>query len=342
MKFRSPHFRTGIALTSFLALLAVQLGELPLFVSIGPLAIALVAGMLARIALHIPEEQRTGINFSSKYFLRIGIVLIGVRLNFNSLLHTGPTMVLLTLSIVAGGLLFIPLLGRCFKLPRMLSLLIAIDSSICGGSAVAAIAPSIGACEEEIALVIPLCSLIGMAAMFALSAVRHFFDLIPTTFGLLAGGTLHEVAQVMAAVSSVPEALEIGTATKFMRVILLAPAIFILSWVLSHPKNNKSAKSQKISLRALLDAVWFVFGFLLIGLINTVASHFFPALLIEEIDHHCFTVALFLMAMAMAGVGLQVDFTHLRKHGLRSLGVAITGWLFLLALAALEIHVMRP
>lgn len=341
MNWRSPHFRTGVALTCFLALLALQLGALPPFVSIGPLAIALVAGMLARRALHIPEEQRSGINFSAKYFLRMGTVLIGARLNFDLLLHAGPTMLLLTLSIVAGGLLFIPLLGRCFKLPSMLSLLIAIDSSICGGSAVAAIAPTIGAQEEEIALVIPLCSLVGMTAMFALSAARHFFHLIPTTFGLLAGGTLHEVAQVMAAVSSVPGALEVGTATKFMRVILLAPAMLLLSWFLSCPKSNKSAKSKKISLRALIDAVWFVFGFLLIGLINTVASHFFPALLIQQMDHHCFTVALFLMAMAMAGVGLQVNFAHLRKNGLRALGVATTGWLFLLALASSEIHFMH-
>lgn len=169
-----------------------------------------------------------------------------------------------------------------------------------------------------------------------------FFYLTPTTFGLLAGGTLHEVAQVMAAVSSVPGALEIGTATKFMRVILLAPAMLILSWILSHPKNSKFAKPQKMSPRALINATWFVFGFLLLGLTNTLASHLFPLLPIEQIDHHFFTLALFLMAMAMAGIGLQVNFAHLRKNGLRALGVAAAGWLFLLVLAVLEIHFMHP
>ena len=341
MNFRCPHFRTGVALTFFLALLAIHLNQLTGPFHLGPLSIALLIGMLAKIWLHIPEEQQSGVTFSARNLLRIGTVLIGVHLNFTLLLNSGASMLLLSISIVISGLFFITWLGRQLKLPSMLSLLIAIDSSICGGSAVAAVAPTIGAQEEEIALVIPLCSLIGMAGMLALSAARHFLNLAPTTFGLLAGSTLHEVAQVMAAVSEVPAAMDVGTVAKLMRVTLLAPAILILTWVLSHKQRKETGLPKKISIRALIDSVWFVFGFLLIGGIHTLLlQHFSPAF-IEHIDQQILTLASFLMAMAMAGVGLQVNFHHLQKNGLRAIGVALFGWLFLVAIASIEIHFMK-
>lgn len=341
MKWHCPHFRTGVALTCFLALLAVHLDQMMNFFHIGSLSIALLMGMLAQKVLHIPDQQRIGIHFSAKNLLRMGTVLIGVRLDFHSFFHSGFTILLLASSVITGGLFFITWLGRRWRLSPMLSMLIAIDSSICGGSAVAAVGPTIEAKEEEIALIIPLCSLVGMAGMLGLKAVHHFLNFSPTIFGLLAGTTLHEVAQVMAAVLPVPAAIEVGMASKMMRVLLLAPVILILSFILSRKHNKENGTPKKISIRALIDAVWFVCGFLLVGAINSLVTHYFHHPLVATIDQSILLIATFLMTTAMAGVGLQVHFGYLIKNSLRAMGVAIFGWLFLVTLVVIEIAAMK-
>lgn len=342
MKWHCPHFRTGVALTFFIALLAIHFEEIiPHYFQPGVLTLALLLGIALKQILHIPDEQRTGINFSAKNLLRIGIVLIGVRLDFHSFFHSWLTLFLLASSIVIGGLFFITWLGRQWHLSPMLSLLIAIDSSICGGSAVAAIGETIGAQEEEIALIIPLCSLIGMSGIFILKTIQYLFHLTPEIFGLLAGSTLHEVAQVTAAVLLVPGASSVGMASKMMRVLLLAPTTLILTIFLSYRQQKENGSSIKINISKLFDSIWFVFGILFVGIINNLGIYYFHSPIITVIDHSLLLIATFLMTMAMAAFGLQFHFSYLIKNSHRAIGVAILGWLFLVTLTTIEIYLIK-
>ena len=163
MKFYCPHFRTGVALTVFIATVAFQLKQVSLISHLGTLSIALFMGVVMRALLHIPKDQHLGIGFSAKHFLRVGFALLGVRLNLALVFQAGPRIFLIAFSVVALGLLILPWIARWLGLRGNLPFLMAIDTSICGATAVGVAAPVLHAEDEEVALVVPICSLIGTA-----------------------------------------------------------------------------------------------------------------------------------------------------------------------------------
>ena len=340
MKFHCPHFRSGLALTCFIAVLAMSVNRFPGLDQIGVLALALLLGVLSRIFLCIPEPQETGIHFSAKHLLRIGTVLIGVRCNFYLLAHVGPRIVIVVASVVGGGLLVITWLGRRAGLSETLSLLIAIDTSICGASAVTSVAPVLGATKEEVALVIPLGSLIGATAVLVMTAAVHFFAIAPIPFGVFAGASLQEVAQVIAAVSVLPGSMESGVITKFLRVLFLAPVVLGLGFSLMK-RDILAGNSRRASLCRLISSVWFVFGFLIVGVFHTIIERYENIFFVARMDGIVLTLATFLMTMAMAGVGLQVRLESLWEKGSRVFAVAFAGWFFLVIIAGLETYLLH-
>lgn len=226
----------------------------------------------------------------------------------------------------------------------MLACLIAVDSSICSGSAAAAAAPVLRAKDEDVALVIPLCSLIGKTAMLGFTFMQHHWAVSPQLYGMIAGATLQEVAQVMAAVGPFPDAAEIGTIIKLTRVVLLIPALVVLGRIFARQWRRKAGQAGEVSPPVNLSKPWFVVGFLLVGIGNSTALHFSPgqAGAIAIGDRAFLTTANFLMAMAMAGMGLQMDFARLRANGVRAVGTALLGWLVLASLTIGAILLLRP
>lgn len=315
-----------------LAVLGLVLGSLPGLIRLGPLSVALLLGLFWRMLMHVPAHQHVGIGFSAKQVLRAGIVLFGVRLNFELIAHSGYKIVILDLIVVVFGLGFITWLGKRAGLQGQLPLLLAVGSSICGASAVAATAPVIRARESEIALAIPLCSVFGTMAALGLTFAQTFLHLAPQTYGILTGSTLHEVAQVVAAASAVPGALQTGTMVKLLRVLLLIPVVLVLGQFFQ----------QKDSHAVSIQKPWFVGGFFLMGLINTALLFWLPQLhvLWLRLDQEILTVANFLMAMAMAGLGLQVDIASLRSQGIMAIRVAIVGWGALFVVAATVMYLL--
>jgi uncharacterized integral membrane protein (TIGR00698 family) len=325
MKFYNPHFRTGIGLTVLLAIFGLVLGSLPGLVRLGPLSVALLLGLAWRAFMHVPEHHHEGISFSAKRLLRWGIILLGVRLDFALIAQSGWKIVILDLIVIGFGVFFITWLGKRAGLAGQLPLLLAVGSSICGASAVAAAAPVIRARDNEIALAIPMCGILGTIAALGMTFAQNYLHLSPNTYGILAGSTLHEVAQVMAASAAVPGALQSGTIVKLLRVVLLVPVIFFLGQMLKS-KDAQAAPVQK---------PWFVGGFLLVGIVNTALIYGLPQFhaVWAQTDQQMLTVANFLMTMAMAGLGLQVDISTLRTQGVAAIKVAVAGWIALLTVA---------
>ncbi|HEY0945303.1 MAG TPA: putative sulfate exporter family transporter [Opitutaceae bacterium] len=340
---RTRHFRSGVTFTALLAVVALVLARLPVLSHLGGLVIALLLGLAWRAFNHVPPEQHVGIGFSAKRLLRLGVVLLGVRLNLDLVLHAGLRILVLDATVITAGLLGITWLGRRLGLDPVLACLIAVDSSICGGSAVAAAAPALRAKEDDIALVIPLCSLIGTAAMLAFTCVQHQWPVTPAHYGMVVGATLHEVAQVMAAVAPFPDAAEIGTVAKLTRVMFLVPAVAVLSWFFARRAVASDTARGDAAQPRTVPKPWFVAGFLAVAAANTLALHFLPAFRAEiaDVNRVMLDVANFLMAMAMAGMGLQVDFARLRANGVRAVATAVLGWGVLLALAAGEIWLLE-
>lgn len=334
MKPTARAFYSGVGVTALVAVTALWLARLPGLAHLGPLTTALLLGLACRLVRPLPAELSAGLAFSARTLLRLGIVLLGVRLNLALVLEAGPRILLLDLTVITAGLIGITWLGRRLGLEPTLAALIAVDSSICGASAVAAAAPALRARDEDTTLVIPLCSLIGTAAVLGYTWMQHIHPVSDLHYGLMAGSTLHEIAQVMAAVNPVPAAADIGTVTKLTRVVLLVPAVFLLSaWTARRGATQSATPAAK---------PWFVLGFLAVGAVNTLALHWLPVArgTLEGVDHSVLSVANFLMAMAMAAMGLQVDFSRLRANGWRTLGTALLGWLALAGLAAAEIALL--
>ncbi|QYM78246.1 putative sulfate exporter family transporter [Horticoccus luteus] len=340
MKSLLRQYLPALALTALLAGVAWWADEWPGVRHLGPLATALLLGLLWRAVHRPPAHWETGIGFVAKRLLRWGIILLGVRLNLALVVEAGPHILLIDLTVIVVGLSWISWLGRRFGLDPVLAMLIAVDSSICGGSATMAAAPVLRAKDHEVALVIPLCSLLGTGLMLGYTLLQHAHPVSAPHYGMMVGSTLHEVAQVVAAVTPFPDTIEIGMVAKLTRVVFLVPVVAVLGWIFT--RRRAQAGEAKGAVAQKTPKPWFVLGFLLVGIGNTLALHFFPVERagIASLDGAVLNGAAFLMAMAMAAMGLQTDFARLRENGPRAFGTAILGWAGVATLAGLEIWLL--
>jgi uncharacterized integral membrane protein (TIGR00698 family) len=312
-------FATGLALTALLGGGAMLLAPLPGLVVLGSLTIAMLLGIAWRTLLGLPVAYRGGVQYSARKLLRYGIILTGVRLNFSLIGDSGLQVLLLDLAMITFGLLFIPWVAVKMGVNRGLALLIGVGQSICGASAVGAIAPlSKDVDEDDISLAVAICGLLGTIGVLFYSLSAVLFGWQGTFYGLLSGSTLHEIAQVVAAgPSGGALAIDLAMVVKLTRVMLLAPVALILALVLAGKSRNGAAEGGKpaVSLKNL-PIPWFVLGFVLVGALNSTGW------LPKDLTNLVLQISIFLMVMAMSAMGLMVDLAVIRQRGLRALGAA--------------------
>jgi len=351
-------FLWSVGLLSAIAGGALVLESLPGVRHVGALALALLLGFGLRGVWPAPVSWSSGISWATKALLRFGIVPLGVRLDLLLVWEAGLSILAISASVVVCGLIGISWLGRRLGLDPVLAMLIAVDSSICGGSAVAAAAPVVGARERDVALVVPLCSLLGTGLMLGYTLVQQCWPVSELYYGMMVGATLHEVAQVVAAVTPFAGTVEAGMVAKLSRVALLVPAVSVLGWVwrgvsprtfwrpprgrgpsCAVSENSTGGVTSQPRQTGRLKRPYFVLGFFAVSLANTILLHAWPEVraVVEAVDGVVLHVAVFIMAMAMAAMGLGTDFSHLRENGLRALACAVLGWGGLAVLVALEI-----
>jgi len=335
-------FLWPLVLLGVIAGAALFLESLPVVRHVGALALALLLGLGVRGVWRVPVAWSGGISWAAKSLLRLGIVLLGVRLDLLLVWEAGFSILVISASVVVCGLVGISWLGRRLGLDPVLAMLIAVDSSICGGSAVAAAAPVVGARERDVALVVPLCSLLGTVLMLGYTLAQQCWPVSELRYGMMVGATLHEVAQVVAAVTPFSGTVEAGMVAKLSRVALLVPAVSVLGWLWG--RHRPKAETTPLTCGQREHAKkrppsGFVLGFFAVSLANTVLLHAWPEArgAVEAVDGVVLHAAVFIMAMAMAAMGLGTDFSHLRTHGLRALVCAVIGWAGLAVLVALEI-----
>ena len=168
---------------------------------ISPLIITIVAGMFVTNVLRLPEITSPGVDFSAKKLLRAGIIFLGLQLSLTNIAGLGAPMLLVVVCIVAGGLLGTLLLGRLLRVPPNLSLLVACGFSICGAAAVAGAAgvtdPDDRA-EEDTITAVALVVIFGTSMILLVPLLVSLFGLDVVTAGKWAGGSTHEIAQVVA------------------------------------------------------------------------------------------------------------------------------------------------
>ncbi|EYB66826.1 hypothetical protein DEIPH_ctg066orf0006 [Deinococcus phoenicis] len=313
----------GLALVALLTAAASVLSTLPGLRVFGALGLALLLGLALRGLLRLPASIGPGAGYAARTLLRLGVVLLGVRLNFVLFAQAGMRVLLLDLAVMAVGLLSMTWLARRLGLPRGLGLAVAVGSSICGASAIAAAAPVIAADEDEVSVAVAVCSLLGTAGVIGYSLLALPLHLSAQRYGLMTGSTLHEIAQVLAAgAAQGGQALDFAMLTKLTRVALLAPVLLLLGALLA----RKAAGGRPTRARAPLLPPFLV-GFLLVGVVSSTGR------LPEPLTAHLQTASLLLTAASMAGIGLGVDFAVLRRLGGPALGVGGLGFGLLLLVA---------
>lgn len=314
-----PAWAGGIGFTFIVALIGYGLSEIPGIHRIGSMACSIILAVIYRQIFGYPEKLRPGITFASKKLLRYAIVLYGLKLNVDVILSQGIPLLAQDAFTIAFAMFFTILISKWLKADFSLSLLLGVGTGVCGASAIATVSPITRSKEEDTAISVAIISLIGTAFALIYTVIRPWLPLSGTGYGMWAGISLHEIANVALAGAPAGQGpLAMALLAKLGRVLLLVPLSFILMFWMNRRKKNEQGSHSK------LQFPWFLIGFIIMSLIGSyVIGNFIqvPASLLAGIGN----LSHFVLTMAMVGLGLQVSFQTIRAKALRPLlAVAIT------------------
>jgi uncharacterized integral membrane protein (TIGR00698 family) len=270
------------------------------------LVLALLLGVVISALWNYPASLKPGIQLASRELLEIAVCLIGVAIDTALLRRAGVGLFAGVVAIVVASLGITYAVGRAAGLPARLSVLLAAGNSICGNSAIAAVAPVIDADADDVGSAISFTAVLGVIVVLVLPLLVPLLHLSDARYGVIAGMTVYAVPQVLAATLPVSAAAgAMATLVKLTRVLLLGPLVVAMSLV-SHRKAAAS-RSQMIP--------WFIIGFVIFAVARSAGI--FSADAIDRIRQ----VATWLTIIAMAGLGLAVDIRALRQSSGRIIGV---------------------
>ena len=320
----------GLGLATLLAGAALHLATLPFFhdqLHFGALLLVILIGMLLRLFMELPAWAIPGIETAKKPILRWAVAGLGLRLTLGEILDIGaPALFVVSLSTLlalVGGWA----IARRFGLARDLGILLGVGGAICGASAIVAADTVVQGRKQDSAMAIGVITLLGTLGILIYPELGFLFELTDFQFGVWAGASLHETAQVVAAGDSFsPEAKDVATVVKLVRIAWLAPIIFWLS--------RKATTEGKASVPLV---PWFLVMFLIFAAVRSLDLLPHQGLLGLP---HWMTANKWLMCIGMAGVGLQTNLKDLVKTGLRPVMVGGLQWLLLSTVSLLLIHLL--
>ncbi len=314
----------GLMLTAMLAALGTALHTLPVLGIFSPLILSILLGVVFHNVIGAPARARAGIAFSLRRILRFGIILLGLQLTAAQVAAVGVTGVAIIAASLVGTMVFTKALGRWLGVDPKLTELIAAGTSICGASAIIATNTVTKARDEDVAYAVACVTIFGSAAMFLYPVVGAALQLTAHDYGLWSGASIHEIAQVVAAAfQRGSESGQFGTVAKLTRVMMLAPMILALGWSAMRPGGQPKTESGHVAF----PMPWFVFGFLALVGVNSVIS------IDPSMRAAIVVVTNFLLAMALAAMGLGTDFRKLVAAGPRPLLLGALASLFIAGLS---------
>ncbi len=275
------------------------------------LVIAILLGVGIRTAWKPGPRWNPGINFSAKFVLEFAIVLLGASVSATTIAALGPALIVGIACIVAVAIGTSYLLCRSLGLPQRMAILIACGNSICGNSAIAAVAPVIGADGDDVASSISFTAILGVVVVLGLPLLVPILQLSLTQYGVLAGLTVYAVPQVLAATLPIGAlSNQVGTVIKLVRVLMLGPVVLGLSLFAGRiqPAHDRP-NPRRLRLQELVP--WFIVGFLVVLVIRSIDV--IPQSSLPAITG----VAALLTTVAMAALGLGVDVRVLARTGAR-------------------------
>ena len=311
----------GIGAAALVAGGAFLIREIPGLHILSPVFMGGLIGLLIRNTIGVPDVFRPGMAFSMRTLLRLGIVLLGVQLEIAQVMTIGISGVLVLTLTLAATFIFTAWLGRRLGVSEDLSLLVATGTSICGVSAILAANSVIRGKDEDVAYAVAGITLFGTVFMIGYPFLAGVLvENTPQAFGLWAGASIHEIAQVTAAAFQVSQqAGEFGVIAKLTRVALLVPTILALGWWI----NRRLAARGDSSRQARVAVPWFLIGFIALVCVNSTG------VISEAVKPTMVQLTSFLLALALAAMGMETDIRKIIQKGLRPLMLGACASLFI-------------
>lgn len=306
--------------------------------SLSPLIVGIVLGILYANSLrnHLPQTWVPGITFCTKFVLRAGIILYGFRLTYQQVMQIGLPAIVIDTIIVLFTIIIGVIFGRLLKMDRDISLLTSTGSAICGAAAVLGAEPIVRSEPHKTAVAVSTVVIFGTLSMFLYPVLYRsgVFDLTPEQMGLYTGATLHEVAHVAGAGNAMGEAIsDPAVIVKMIRVLLLAPALLVMSIVLARIPA-KSAGTTECRRRVTIP--WFAVGFVIVIAFNSL--NLLPRETMDAIN----TFDTFLLTMAMTALGAETSIDKFKKAGSRPFVLALILYAWLVIGGYLLVKYLTP
>lgn len=306
--------------------------------SLSPLIVGIVLGILYANSLrnHLPQTWVPGITFCTKFVLRAGIILYGFRLTYQQVMQIGLPAIVIDTIIVLFTIIIGVIFGRLLKMDRDISLLTSTGSAICGAAAVLGAEPIVRSEPHKTAVAVSTVVIFGTLSMFLYPVLYRsgVFDLTPEQMGLYTGATLHEVAHVAGAGNAMGEAIsDPAVIVKMIRVLLLAPALLVMSIVLARIPANSAGTTE---CRRRVTIPWFAVGFVIVIAFNSL--NLLPREAVDAIN----TFDTFLLTMAMTALGAETSIDKFKKAGSRPFVLALILYAWLVIGGYLLVKYLTP
>ncbi|MBN1840252.1 MAG: YeiH family putative sulfate export transporter [Campylobacterales bacterium] len=311
----------------FVALFAMSASYIAQFewmkrLGMSPLIVGILLGMFYANTLRhkLPKEWEAGLLFSTKTLLRAGIVLYGFRVSFQEIAHVGMMGIVVSVGVVASTFLIGYVVGtKLLKLDRDTTILTSVGSSICGAAAVLATEPVVKGEAYKSTVAVSTVVLFGSLAMFLYPFIYQLglVPLSPEMMGIYIGGTVHEVAHVVAAGNAISEEVaQSAVIVKMIRVMMIAPFLILLGLWLAKTSTKSRGKTA-------VAIPWFALYF--IGVAGFNSLHWVPSELVANIN----ALDTFLLTMAMSALGMETHVHKFKNVGMKPLYLAgiLFAWL---------------
>ena len=309
------------------------------------LVLAIVLGVVIRTAWTPGPRWSPGIQFSAKLLLEIAVVLLGASVSAATVLALGPALIIGIACVVAVAIATSYGVCRALGLPQRMAILIACGNSICGNSAIAAVAPVIGADGDDVASSIAFTAVLGVVVVLGLPLLVPVLQMSLTQYGVLAGLTVYAVPQVLAATLPIGAlSNQVGTVVKLVRVLMLGPVVLGLSLITSRLRDEADEATPDVTAGqrpqrgrpALHELVpWFIVGFLVVAALRSFG------LIPQAVLLPLATAASILTTVSMAGLGLGVDVRVVAEAGGRVTAAVCLSLIILGIISFALIHGLR-
>lgn len=324
----APGYLRGLALSAAIAGGAIGIRVIPGAAAVSPMVIAFVIGIAVSGLFGSLPGTAAGTRFAAKNLLRFGVALLGLQLTVHQLAALGARMLMVVLVVFIVTFICTKWIGRLLGVDRKLAELIAAGTSVCGASAVIATNAVTGARDQDVGYAVAAVSLFGTVSMIVYPLLFGLLHLDIHAYGLWAGSSIHEVAQVVAAAFQVdPAAAQIAVPVKLTRVALLAPLVLTLGSIRFRRDGNAGAARFRFQQIFPL----FMVGFLCLVALNSVIAMptQWRGLIVQTTT--------FLLTMSLAAIGLETSLRDLRLQGIRPIVLTAAAALFIASLSLLLI-----